>query len=275
MSTFDKQAARQCLLAADRFLKETKIIEARREVERARELDPGNVYIQAFVKRIKEFESSKVKNDTSSFKPIIEQSTDLENDTHEKASRGKEKKQSTQQDDATYQDLIEQRHRELEALAMAEEQRRLMVEARLHELEAIAAEEEQKRKEIEQQALAEKEKRLEAEKKAAELEEKSREAFIKVQEETALRHELEESTRKQIFEIQKGVEKTEEELRKKSEAHKEEEEKRKQLEVSAIAEELRHKEYEARVEEEHRKVAEMEHQLEELSAALEAGKTSA
>lgn len=57
----DKAAAKQCLLAADRFLKESRFQDARSEIEKAKKLDPGNVYVVAFLDRINFFEAEKKK----------------------------------------------------------------------------------------------------------------------------------------------------------------------------------------------------------------------
>jgi len=57
----DKAAAKQCLLAADRFLKESRFQEARTEIEKAKKLDPANVYVVAFLDRINYFEAQKKK----------------------------------------------------------------------------------------------------------------------------------------------------------------------------------------------------------------------
>jgi len=57
----DKAAAKQCLLAADRFLKESRFQDARSEIEKAKKLDPGNVYVVAFLDRINYFEAEKKK----------------------------------------------------------------------------------------------------------------------------------------------------------------------------------------------------------------------
>jgi len=59
--TPDKAAAKQCLLAADRFLKESRFHEARTEIEKAKKLDPANVYVVAFLDRINYFEAQKKK----------------------------------------------------------------------------------------------------------------------------------------------------------------------------------------------------------------------
>lgn len=56
-----KQAAKQCFMAADRFLKEFRFDEARREIEKAKELDPTNMYVHAFLDRINHFEQQRKK----------------------------------------------------------------------------------------------------------------------------------------------------------------------------------------------------------------------
>ena len=60
-----KEAARQCLLAADKFLKESQFELARQQLEKARELDPSNAYIYAFQDRIGYFEEKKKKRKKS------------------------------------------------------------------------------------------------------------------------------------------------------------------------------------------------------------------
>ena len=57
----DKTAAKQCLLSADRFLKESRFQDARTEIEKAKKFDPTNVYVLAFLDRINYFEAEKKK----------------------------------------------------------------------------------------------------------------------------------------------------------------------------------------------------------------------
>lgn len=57
----DKPAAKQCLLSADRFLKESRFQDARTEIEKAKKFDPSNVYVLAFLDRINYFEAQKKK----------------------------------------------------------------------------------------------------------------------------------------------------------------------------------------------------------------------
>lgn len=58
----NKEAAKQCLLVADRFIKDGDFEKARVEVERAQKLDPTHPYITAFLDRISYFEEEKKKN---------------------------------------------------------------------------------------------------------------------------------------------------------------------------------------------------------------------
>lgn len=56
-----KNAARDYLLAAEKYIKESLFDEARREVKKAQELDPSNVYTFAFLERIEFFRQQKAK----------------------------------------------------------------------------------------------------------------------------------------------------------------------------------------------------------------------
>ena len=57
----NKEAAKQCLLLADRFIKESEFAKARVEVEKAQKLDPSHPYIPAFLDRISYFEEEQKK----------------------------------------------------------------------------------------------------------------------------------------------------------------------------------------------------------------------
>ena len=57
-----KQAAQQCFVTADKFIKESKFQEARYEIEKAKRIEPTNAYIQAFVDRIAFFEQQQKKD---------------------------------------------------------------------------------------------------------------------------------------------------------------------------------------------------------------------
>jgi ActR/RegA family two-component response regulator/cell fate (sporulation/competence/biofilm development) regulator YlbF (YheA/YmcA/DUF963 family) len=56
-----KEAAKQCLVLADKFIREGDFERARVEVDKAQKLDPSNMYIFAFKDRIHHFEELKKK----------------------------------------------------------------------------------------------------------------------------------------------------------------------------------------------------------------------
>ncbi len=62
VSPKDKEAAKQCLILADKFLKEGDFEKARQEVSKAQKLDPSNPYAYAFLDRISHFEDQKKKD---------------------------------------------------------------------------------------------------------------------------------------------------------------------------------------------------------------------
>lgn len=62
VSQKDKDAAKQCLILADKFLKESSFDQARTEVAKAQKLDPTNPYAYAFLDRISYFEEQKKKS---------------------------------------------------------------------------------------------------------------------------------------------------------------------------------------------------------------------
>ena len=62
VSQKDKDAAKQCLILADKFLKESSFTQARAEVANAQKLDPTNPYAYAFLDRIAYFEEQKKKD---------------------------------------------------------------------------------------------------------------------------------------------------------------------------------------------------------------------
>ncbi len=61
VSQKDKDAAKQCLILADKFLKDSSFTQAREEVAKAQKLDPTNPYAYAFLDRIAYFEEQKKK----------------------------------------------------------------------------------------------------------------------------------------------------------------------------------------------------------------------
>jgi len=147
-----KEAARQCLLLADKHLKELNFKLCREQLQKAKELDPSNPYIYAFEDRIVYFEQQeKKKSDPKAARPVV-----LE-EVQEAVAKGQPATEGAKAPSAHPPDE-ERRRKEAESRAAAEEQRR-------KELEARVAAEERKRKELEARIAAEENKRLEAEKR--------------------------------------------------------------------------------------------------------------
>lgn len=64
-----KSAAKECLIAADKFLKDRQFDKAKQQVDKAKEIDPANPYISAFEERIKIFEEESRQKVTAEPKP--------------------------------------------------------------------------------------------------------------------------------------------------------------------------------------------------------------
>jgi len=276
-----KEAARQCLLAADKFLKESQFELAKQQLEKAKELDPSNIYIFAFQDRIAHFEEKKKKEAASkpppsppvqAPRPPAEAPLSPSKPTPARAESKPQPipmrppaEQTEAEANAEQQKKIEaevsaimaQRKREEEARVAAQEQKRREVEARL-------AAEEQRRKELAARVAAEDEARREAEARAQEdlrrkdLEARAtaeerlrRELEERVAEEERKRKELEERVARKELEAKAAAE---EQRRKELEARiAAEEQRRKELEARLAAEEQRRKEEQARAEEERRR----------------------
>jgi CheY-like chemotaxis protein len=67
----NKNAAKQCMLKADQLIKDSHFAEAKAEVQKAKALDPSNVYINAFIDRISYFEEQKKTDASKKAKEII------------------------------------------------------------------------------------------------------------------------------------------------------------------------------------------------------------
>lgn len=146
-----KDAARQCLLLADKHLKESNFKLCREQLQKAKELDPTNPYIYAFEDRILYFEQQeKKKTENKVAKPVV-----LEQ-VQEAVAKGQAPVDGSGKPGEQVSEE-ERRRKEAEARAAAEEQRR-------KELESRIAAEERKRKELESRIAAEEKKRVEAEK---------------------------------------------------------------------------------------------------------------
>jgi len=303
-----KEAARQCLLAADKFLKESQFELARQQLEKAKELDPSNIYIFAFQDRIAHFEEKRKKEGASKpppsppvknpRQPVAASPTVSESappkiqpkpqpapvPPPERPKGGDDNAASERKIEAEVAAIMEQRRREEEARVAAQEQKRREVEARL-------AAEEQRRRELSARLAAEDEARREAEARVMEelrrrdLETRAlaeerlrRELEERVVEEERKRKELEERVARKELEAKAAAE---EQRRKELEARiAAEEQRRKELEARLAAEEQRRKEEQARTEEERRRkdleerVAEEERKRKDLEsrAAAEEGR---
>ncbi len=146
-----KDAARQCLLLADKHLKELNFKLCKEQLLKAKELDPTNPYIYAFEDRIVYFEQQeKKKVEPKAAKPVVlEQVQEAVAKNQSGAEGGKGASEQLSDED--------QRKKEAETRSAGEDQRR-------RELEARVAAEERKRKELEAKIAAEERKRVEAEK---------------------------------------------------------------------------------------------------------------
>lgn len=300
-----KEAARQCLLAADKFLKESQFELAKQQLEKAKELDPSNIYIFAFQDRIAHFEEKRKKEAASKppstppvqapqqpvaspppkptppmGEPKLRPAPALPSEPSKEAEISVEQERRIQ---AEVLAIMEQRKREQQARVAAQEQKRREVEARL-------AAEEQRRKELSARLAAEDEVRREAEARVLEdlrrrdLEARAvaeerlrRELEERVAEEERKRKELEERVARKELEAKAAAE---EQRRKELEARiAAEEQRRKELEARLAAEEQRSKEQQARVEEERRRkelaerAAEEERKRKELESRAAAEKS--
>ena len=152
-SPASKEAARQCLLLADKHLKELNFKLCKEQLQKAKELDPSNPYIYAFEDRITHFEQEeKKKTETKVAKPVILEQVQEAVTKNQPGTDGSKKSSESLSEE-------ERRRKEAETRAAAEEQRR-------KELEARVASEERKRKELEAKIAAEEKKRQEAERNA-------------------------------------------------------------------------------------------------------------
>jgi hypothetical protein len=273
-----KDAARQCLIAADKYLKESQFELARQQLEKAKQLDPSNAYIQAFQDRIAYFEEKR-KKEPATHPPIappvevsqsqatapghvappVQPKTTTPTATarptlpHPEARtsgepRGLPAEQSEEQERIALEKL---KRRALAERDAADRQRRRELEARTaaeeqrqKELEARVAAEEQRRRELEARFAAEDEVRREIEARTLE-DRRRRELEARALAEERLRQELEARVA--------------EEERKRREL--EDRVARKELEARALAEEQRRKELEARIAAEEQRRKELEARL--------------
>lgn len=271
-SPASKDAARQCLLLADKHLKESNFRLCREQLQKAKELDPTNPYIYAFEDRIVYFEQQeKKKTEAKTAKPVVLEQVQEAVAKGQSPTDGGKKTASQPSDD-------ERKRKEAESRAAAEEQRR-------KELEAKVAAEERKRKELEAKIAAEEKKRAQAEDrhkntKVDDTEEQIRkEIELRVAEErkkqdadlwAATEARLVEERKRQEDELRAAVEARirEEHIKKEMEARLLDERMKKEAEIRAavearIAEEKMKKEVEERILQERRQ------QEAEIRAAME------
>ena len=279
-SDASKDAARQCLLAADKYLKEGQFELARQQLERAKQLDPSNAYIQAFQDRIGYFEEKR-KKEAQSRPPTAQAhpkvatpptpATATSPQTEKARRAGPEPKggesseeeerlaldELTKREQAEREAAEQQRKRELQARTAAEAQRRRELEARVaaeeqrrRELEARLAADDEARREAEARALEER-RRVDLEARALAEERLRQELEARVAEEERKRRELEERVARKELESRAAAE---EQRRKALEARiAAEEQRRRELEARLAAEEQQRREEQARLEEERKR----------------------
>lgn len=256
-----KEAAKQCLLAADKFLKELQFELARQQLERAKELDPSNIYIFAFQDRIAHFEEKRRKEAASKPPPsppvqAPRQPVAAPPPPPESSRQPDAPVEQRQKMEAEVLAIMKQRQREEEARVAAQEQKRREVEARLAAVE-------QRRKELSARLAAEDEARRKAE---ARIQEDSRKRDLEARvvaeerlrrelkeravEEERKRKELEERVAKRVLKATPGQEGQGIELEARVAA---EVQPRRELEAQLSSEEQRRREEKARIEEERKR----------------------
>ncbi len=183
VSQKDKDFARQCLILADKFLKEDDFVKARAEVGKAQKLDPSNPYAYAFLDRITYFEDQIKKKEAHK-----KDTEEAERKAEEEAKRKKEEEERKIAE-------AEARKKEEEAKTQREEEAKRK------------AEEEARRKADEEKKRAEEAARRKAEeesKKAGEAARKKAEEDRKKAEEEARKKTEEEARKKDEEERQRA-----------------------------------------------------------------------
>lgn len=281
----DKDAARQFLLEADKFLKESKFDLARTQLEKAKELDPSNPYIYAFQDRISYFEEQRKKEAAAKppaapkpQPPVVKEPPKQATAPAPPVAEVKPfvpnvpppapKMQVSQPEiKKAPEPNEEQRKKQLELQAMEElkkkEAERLTIEEQIRkELLARSYAEDQRRKELEDLISASDLRRKESELRMIE-EQRRRDLEARAAVEERLRRELElriASEEQKRKDLEERIA-TEERKRKEMEAREVEERQRKELEARALAEEQKRKELEARIATEERRRKELEERI--------------
>jgi len=245
VSQKDRDAAKQCLIRADKFLKESDFEQSREEVAKAQKLDPSNPYSYAFLDRITYFEEQSKKETTQQESEASKKKSEEEaaakeaaiRKAEEEAKKKAEEEAGRKAEEAKRKAEEEAKRREEEAKKKAAEREKLAASIqKIEELRRRRVEEDNRKKADEEaKKKAEEEARRKAEEEAKRKAEE--EARRKADEEA--RKKAEEQTRKKIEEevrrklAEEAKQKAEEEARKKSE----EEAKRKAEEAKRKAEE--------------------------------------
>lgn len=289
----NKEAARHCLMAADRFLKDSEFQKARTELDKALKLDPSNGYIFAFQDRINYFEELRKKEPHAAHgakapipaKPPAppkdgpESIKKAENAVQEGDPKHKAEEESqarAMEDQVTAE---EKRKRDIAERAAADERKRkenvareAIEEQRRRELDARAADEQRRkeqdtrladedvRRREEEHRLAEVGRRREREERSFDEDHRRRELEMRAAAEEQKRRELEarvaaEEQRRKELELRLAAE---EQRRKEEEQRAAEERRRRELEERAAAEVVRLKEAELRAAEGERMRRELE-----------------
>ena len=248
MSQKDRDAAKQCLILADKFLKDSDFERSRAEVAKAQKLDPSNPYSYAFLDRITYFEEQSKKETAqqeseASKKKAEEEAVakeaaarkaeeEAKKNAEEEARRKKEEaKKNAEEEAKRKEEEVKKKAAEREKLAASIQKIEELRKRRVEEDARKKAEEEAKKKgEEEARRKAEEEAKRKAEEEVRrKAEEESRK---KAEQET--RKKIEEEVRRKIAE--EARQKAEEESRQKAEeeAHRnQEEETRKKAEAEA------------------------------------------
>ena len=229
MSQKDRDAAKQCLILADKFLKDSDFEKSREEVAKAQKLDPSNPYSYAFLDRISYFEEQSkketAKQESVASKKKAEEEAAAKEEAARKAQEEAKKKAEEEarrkQEDAKKKVEEEAKRKEEEAKKKAAEREKLAASIqKIEELRKRRVEEDARKKneeEAKQKAEQEAQRKAEEEarRKAEEEARKKAEAEARKKAEEETRKKIEEEVRRKIAEETK--QKAEEEARRKEE----------------------------------------------------------
>ncbi len=257
----NKEAARHCLMAADRFLKDSEFQKARTELDKALKLDPSNGYIFAFQDRINYFEELRKKEPHSTHGAKAPAPKKDGPESIKKAEKAvqegdpKHKPEEVKQQAAAPPSVAgdglrkeEQRQREEESQSQAMEDQVTAEAKRKLDIAERAAADERKRKETVAQEAIEEQRRRELDARAVE-EQRKKEQDTRLADEDARRREEEH----RLAEVGRRREREERAL--------DEEHRRRELEMRASAEEQKRRELETRVAAEEQRRRELEVRL--------------